>query len=39
MDFSVYGLIILGVLTSVNVFCTVKLYPGLKELVKELKKS
>jgi len=39
MDPSTYKLIIFGILTLVNVLCTIKLYPGLKELIKELKKD
>jgi hypothetical protein len=39
MDLSTYALFIFGILTAVNVVCTVKLYPGLKELIKELKKD
>lgn len=39
MEFSTYALIIFGILTLINIACTFVLYPGLKEVIKELKKN
>lgn len=39
MEFSTYALVIFGVLSAVNVVCTIVLYPGLKEVFKEIKKD
>jgi len=39
MDYSVYELIIFGILTLANVTCAIILFPGLKEVVKELRKD
>jgi len=39
MDYSVIELIIFGILTLVNITCTIILFPGLKEVVKELRKD
>jgi len=37
-EFSIY-IIIYGVLTAVNVFCAIKLYPGFKDIFNETTKD
>jgi hypothetical protein len=39
MEFSTLALIIFGILAVVNIVCTIILYPGLKEIAKELKED
>jgi hypothetical protein len=39
MDFSTYALIFFGILALINVICTIILYPGLRDVVKEFKRD
>ena len=37
MSSALFGIIFLGVLTTINVVCTIILYPGLRGLIKDLR--
>jgi|GEM_PF-2822415 len=39
MEFSTYALVIFGVLSAVNVVCTIILYPELKQMIKDIKED
>jgi len=39
MEFSTFALIVFGFLAIVCVVCTIILYPGLRDIVKEFKKD